>query len=358
MSYNLRNKEFYIRNKQYSKENYFKEIEKLNLESRKSRQILIGEFELLRKKIIYKYANVTRIVNSTGNNLLNVKNGKNCFGVYDSENMKYCYRTFFEKDCMDITYSGKGELLYEYCTGSLNDYNVRFSYSAHDTVQDSEFVESCIFSRNLFGCISIKSKDYVILNKVYSKEEYQKLKEKIIEQMNKIPYIDKKGRVYKYGEFFPVELSNFAYNETMAQDFFPLTKEQTIEAGHSWKDSENKNYIITIFTKDIPDNINDVDKKIFNEVLGCVHEEKCNHHCLKAFRLTQDEFNFYKKHNIPIPNKCSNCRYYERFSQIPPPKLWHRKCMKEGCNNEFETSYAPERPEIVYCERCYQSEVY
>ena len=37
-----------------------------------------------------------------------------------------------------------------------------------------------------------------------------------------------------------------------------------------------------------------------------------------------------------------------------PRRLWHRKCMKEGCENEFETAYAPDRPEIVYCERCYQ----
>jgi len=26
--------------------------------------------------------------------------------------------------------------------------------------------------------------------------------------------------------------------------------------------------------------------------------------------------------------------------------------------NEFETAYAPDRPEIVYCEKCYQQEVY
>jgi hypothetical protein len=47
-----------------------------------------------------------------------------------------------------------------------------------------------------------------------------------------------------------------------------------------------------------------------------------------------------------------------RIKRVNPPKLWHRKCMKEGCQNEFETSYAPERPEIVYCEKCYQQEVY
>ena len=31
--------------------------------------------------------------------------------------------------------------------------------------------------------------------------------------------------------------------------------------------------------------------------------------------------------------------------------------MKPGCKNEFETSYAPDRPEIVYCEQCYNEEV-
>ncbi len=56
--------------------------------------------------------------------------------------------------------------------------------------------------------------------------------------------------------------------------------------------------------------------------------------------------------------KCFHCRHANRLKKINPFKLWHRSCIHEGCNNEFETSYAPERPEIVYCERCYQNEVY
>ncbi len=31
---------------------------------------------------------------------------------------------------------------------------------------------------------------------------------------------------------------------------------------------------------------------------------------------------------------------------------------EKHCPNEFETSYAPDRPEIIYCEKCYQQEVY
>jgi hypothetical protein len=358
MSSNLRNKQYLLRNKQYTKEAYFQEIEKFNLGSREIQEELIQEFKNICAKAIYRYANILRAVSSTGNNLLNTKNCKFCFDTSNSENLKYNYRAINMKDSMDMFFGGWSELLYEYTTGSKNDYNVKFSYSAMNQVHNADYTESCINSKNLFGCISVRNKENVILNKVYSKEEYDKLRERIIEQMNEMPFVDKKGRVYKYGEFFPIETSAFAYNESCAQDFFPFTKEEALREGYNWREKEEKDYAVTMEAADIPDDTKEVDESILKEVLGCVHEEKCNHQCLKAFRLTKDEFKFYKKHNIPIPNKCSNCRYYERFEKILPPKLWHRKCMKPGCSNEFETSYAPDRPEIVYCERCYQQEVY
>ena len=68
--------------------------------------------------------------------------------------------------------------------------------------------------------------------------------------------IDNKGKIYKYGEFFPSELSPFAYNETIAQEYFPLSKEQALEQGYKWKDKEERNYMVDIKSKDIPDNIN------------------------------------------------------------------------------------------------------
>jgi len=359
LSSNLRNKQYYIRNKRYPKEEYLKELEKLNFGSRRTQELLINEFENICEKAIYRYANIIKSVYSSGNNLLNVKNCKECFDTCNSENIKYGYRCLNNmKDSMDIFFSSGSEMLYEYTTGSLNDYNVKFSYSAMNHVRDADYTESCVDSADIFGCVGIKNKKNVILNKVYKKEEYEKLREKIIKQMNEMPYIDQKNRIYKYGEFFPIEISSFAYNETVAQDFFPLSKEEILKRGYNWREPEEKKYNITIKGINIPDDIKDTDKKILEEVLGCIHEGKCNHQCTTAFHLTQDEFNFYKKHTIPIPNKCPNCRYYERFLKLLPPRLWHRKCMKEGCANEFETSYAPDRPEIVYCERCYQQAVY
>ena len=357
MCSNLRNKQFYIRNKKYPKEEYEKEVKKINLGSRNIRQSLIKEFQELSRHAIYRYANIINSHNSTGNNLLNMKNSTYCFDCYDGEDFKYCNRNFTSKDCMDCDYNMTSELMYEYITGGRADYNVKFSYSAMGNVKDADYTHCCFTSTNLFGCVGLRNKENAILNKVYSKEEFIKLRAKIIEHMNEKPYVDKGGRVYKYGEYFPMEISPFAYNETPAQDFETLTKTEAIEKGYHWKDIDNKDYNITIKSENIPDDIREVKNEILNEALECEHKGECNHQCFTAFRITQGELQFYKQHNIPLPSKCANCRFYERFAIVPLPKLYKRTCV--NCDKvEFETPYAPERPEKIYCESCYNKEIY
>lgn len=359
LSSNLRNKEFYIRNQKYSKEEYFKEVEKLNFKSRNSREKIIKEFEEVKKKAIYRFANIVRSVNSTGNNLSGVKNCQNCFDAWEVENLKYCYRALNGfKDSMDSGFGLKSEMLYEYITGAANDYNVKFSCAALNSVRNADYTDYCTDCNNIFGCIGLKKKENAILNKIYPKEEFEKLRAEIIKQMNEMPYIDKASRIYKYGEFFPIELSPWAYNETMAQEIFSLTKEEAKKNGYTWREDEKRNFEITMHPEKIPDSIDEVNEEILKEVLGCAHKGECAHQCITAFRITDYELKFYKKHNIPLPVLCPNCRYGERSAQLPALRLWKRSCMKEGCQNEFETPYAPERPETVYCERCYQNEVY
>lgn len=356
MSSNLRSKQYYFRNEQYSKEDYLAEVARINFGSREGRQKLIEEFSDLKQKAIYKYANLVNSPNSTGNNLTNMKNCLRCFDGYDGEDFKYSFRNFTSKDCMDCDFNQTSELMYEYLTGGLADYNIRFAFSVENS-RDIEYSQSCRSSSNLFGCFGVNKGEYMILNKAYSKEEFLALREKIIKHMKEMPYIDKQGRVYSYGEYFPPEICPHGYNETLAQEFEPLLKEQALKNNYSWKDAEEKNPIITTPFDKIPDDINTVDDKILKETLGCVHADKCNHQCSGGFRITQGELQFYKQHNIPLPDKCANCRYYERFNQVPLPKLYHRTCMK--CNKvEFETPYAPDRPEKVYCESCYNKEVY
>ena len=197
------------------------------------------------------------------------------------------------------------------------------------------------------------------------KEQYLELKKKIIEHMRKTG---------EWGEYFPGSVSPFAYNESMAQDYFPLKKEEAIKKGYKWYDRPKPNYEHTLNSKDLPEKISETKDEILNEIIQCKTQASENTkndypQCTTAFRLISLELNLYKKLGVPIPEYCFSCRRTERFKLRNPRKLWHRGCMKDGCKNEFETSYAPDpryaegsgeasRPEIVYCEKCYQAEVY
>ena len=373
----LRNKQYCFLNTQYSKEEYTRLVSELEPGGFKNLMKAKEEFKKLILTSLSRFARFRNAINSTGDDLTNVKKLKNCYASREAEN---CAHSLFAvdsiKDSYDVTFAGiKAELLYEMHSTpqSSRSYFNYLVWSSNET----QYSQDCYSSSDLFVCVGLRNKSYCILNKQYTKEEYEKLVPRIIEHMNSMPYIDKKGRVYKYGEFFPPELSPFSYNETIAQEYFPLTKEETESKGYRWKDPEPRNYEITLKTEAIPDHIKDVKESILNEIIGCAHEQKCNEQCTQAFRIISQELEFYKKMNLPLPRLCPNCRHYQRIKQRNPLKLWQRKCTCAGiqsengiyqnsashrhgtthCPEEFETSYAPERPEIVYCEDCYQSEV-
>ena len=175
----------------------------------------------------------------------------------------------------------------------------------------------------------------------------------------------------EWGQFFPSRYSPFGYNETLAEIYFPLEKEDAKQGGFKWQ--ENLQFTAqkeTLKSSEIPDSIQDISDNILDEVLSCLS-------CHRNYRIIPQELTFYREMRIPIPRQCFYCRNRARFAFRNPYKLWHRKCTCGGeksengiyqnqtshfhgsshCPNEFETSYAPDRPEIVYCEQCYQTEV-
>lgn len=353
----LVNKQYYIFNKPHTKEEYEKFL-KDNIGSYEKHLAHLKKVNELRLAMPHRYARIYKAVNSDGNDLWNVRNTHMSFTSGHAEDSKYlffCRRG--TKDCYDTSFQGfNAELLYEVAHG-FSGSNTAFSVRNLSN-QNTYYSEECQNCLNIFGCEGLRKKQYCILNKQYTKEEYEELLPKIIKHVEEMPYIDQKGRIYKYGEFFPSDLSPFAYNETIAQEYYPLTKEQILEQKYLWKDTDARNYKIDFKTDEIPDDIKEVKDDIVNKVIACTHEGKCLEQCTEAFKIVPEELKFYKKMNLPLPRLCPNCRHYQRINFRNPLKLWNRKCMKNGCENEFKTSYSPDRPEIVYCERCYQQEIY
>jgi hypothetical protein len=365
MSSNLRNKSYVFNNIQLSKEEYFEKIKQYDLGSFSVIKRLKGDFEELKNNSIRKFATITNSQEVTGDHIYNTYNSKNVFDV--SDNVKNSKHLFWSvNNIFDCYYSnavGAIENSFEMNDAGVGGLLCRFSSVVYSSTE-VDYSFNCYNCHNIFGCIGLQNKSYCILNTQYTKEEYMDLLPKIKEQMINIPYIDQKGRSYKYGEFFPIELSPFSYNETVANDFFPLTKEEIYNLGYKYREKESRDYKPTLLSSNIPDSVLEINESIINEVISC-DTLPGSDRCTIAFKIRPDELIFYKRFNIPIPRRCYQCRHKQRFLQRNPLKLWHRSCMceKEGhkhagkCQIEFETSYSPERPEIIYCEKCYQQEV-
>jgi hypothetical protein len=369
-SANLRNKSYYFFNTPCTKEEYEKKVAEYNLHTREGILKAKKDSEEFWKTLPNKSHQGIKNVDCTGSYVSNSKNVKDSFFVRESENLRYCQylqETPGVKDCYDFSIWGDGaELVYEATSCGTGVSNVKFALLTQENVHDTEYTIACTNgSAYLFGCVGLRKKEYCILNKQYSKDEYFTLVDKIKKHMIEMPYVDKNGYVYKYGEYFPSEFSPFAYNETLAQEYFPLGRDEAISKGYRWRDVEKKNYVPTINAKDIPSNIKETRDNIVDEILECEHAGECNHNCPGAFKIIPNELTFYKKIGVPLPTLCSPCRTLERLNKRLPIGLNERQCdcdlenhNHDGrCGNIFQTGFKKENGDVVYCETCYQEEI-
>lgn len=371
----LRNKQYHIFNKPYTKEAYQEFLKNNSLTSQKNLAVLRKKAEEVWLSVPHRDAFIVKCTDCIGNFINESRRAKNAWNAEKIEDSRNLYIAAGLKDSYDLTSVGWGELMYE-GGHSVGLYHSKFFIyiigGATAEKVGASYLEYCyatIGSNNCFGSANMKKQEYCILNKKYSKKEYEELLPKIKEHMAKKPYTDAKGRIYGYGEFFPIELSPFGYNETAAQDWYPLTKEEAVAKGYTWSDYESQTkYEISDY--EIPDDIREVKDDILEKVLKCEVSGK-------PYRIIPMELQFLRRMGLPIPRRSPLQRHKDRIAKLLPRRLYKRNCQCAGdaddnkiykntaahfhgpahCPNPIDTPYAPERPEIVYCEQCYIREV-
>lgn len=349
----LRHKTLHMFNQAVSQEEWSERMQSLVL-TPQIFETMREHSDQIRLQMPHLCAKIIQCENATGDHLYRCRNAHQCFDVTEAENTKYVtYAPWKVVNGQDAYACGELEWVYEFLGGAVGIFNVAFTAFTANGLDHSYYCVLCLNGcSHLFGCIGLKHREYCILNTQYTKEEYEALVPKIIEHMR---------RTSEWGEFFTPIISPFAYNETVAQQEFPLSKDEALKRGLRWRDPEQKDYQAQ--TCDIPENIADVPDTITKELLTCTctahacHPEPAEGSpCRKNYRIIPQELRFYRKMELPIPRKCPDCRHRERLKLRNPRKLFARACAK--CGKEMQTTYAPERPEIVYCEDCYLAAVY
>ncbi len=338
-SVNLVNREYVFMNEQLSKEDYFEKLNTLDLDQRSRVLEAKTYFKEHRLKYPHKYMIGEMNEGVSGNVVYHSRNAFDCYDASDLEDCRYCAWFHTGKNCMDIYSWGypNTEECYECLEVGDNSRRVFFSV----TTQNSDelfYTLNCMQSNYLFGCVSLKRSKYCILNKQYSKAEYETLIPKIITHMQETG---------EWGEFFPMWVSPLAYNQTIAIDYFPLKKDEVLALRAKW--NEGAPITSPALTVEISDSIHEVENSICDQILTCAE-------CRRPYKIIPQEFQFYKTQTIPVPDRCFQCRHQSRLKARNPRRLWDRNCAK--CSAEIQTSYAPYRPELVYCEACYLEEVY
>ncbi|MBI5411949.1 hypothetical protein HZA43_02095 [Candidatus Peregrinibacteria bacterium] len=334
----LRNAEYHIYNKPVKKEEYEKKLAEVFLEKLSTRanfQALKDWYRELKMKTPRRYAMIISSEDCTGDYIYNSRGCEQCFEVFDSENCRYSYFMVHQNfNCVDTSFVTECRNSYQ-SLSVVGGEGIRFSiYCWYDS--NILYSDLCMNSEELFGCVGLNKANHCILNKKYKPEAYKELRQKIVAHMSA------SGGTGEWGQFFPIKNSPFPYNDTAAQDYYPLNQEQVLAKGWQWNSETSAvpsgEYVA------LPEDIKQVTDAVLKHKILC---RKCG----RGYRVMKRELNIYRVNFIPLPEICPDCRHLRRLKKKNHYSLYNRTCQK--CGKALQTSYAPNRQEIVYCEECY-----
>lgn len=294
MSFGLRNQQYCILNQQHTRDDYLQKLAEIDFTSYPLVEQLKTRF--FEKIMPGQYSKILNCENSDGNFLINCKNCHECFDVESAED---CHRVTVGanriKDVYDTHAVVDGSELIFQCVSVTEGYNCHNVIGCWTTKKScySEFLQGC---SDCVGCISLRRRQYCILNKQYSKEEYEYLKKQIREKMGD-----------RFGSPFPLWLAPFTYQDSGYRDYATLTREELQTLGWNYGEEKKKE----LFTgelhesSEIPDRLNDFRDEHLPRIYRCPVSDR-------PFKITAQELTLLKKIGAPIPRHHFDQRFRER----------------------------------------------
>ncbi len=272
----------------------------------------------------------------SGNHLYESRKLEACYDMKRCETCTHCYTGFNVENSSDISFTGHpGARFCYHCLTLMNTERAlcsQFLQNCHD-VAYSEFCFGC---RDLLGCTGLRKAAGCILNRRYSADEYHALRATIIADMK---------RRGEWGEFFPASHSPFAYNESIAAEYQPLSRAEIEARGLRWREptvgTETAGAIATADAGALSD------ENLLRTALLC---EETN----RPFRMQPSELEFLRARMLPLPRQCPDVRLTARMALRPPRELFSTECAT--CRAPLRSALAHEH-RAVLCECCYTRHV-
>lgn len=313
LCWNLKNKKYCIANKQYTKEEYEKEIKKYDLSSRKVYNKLKKQFlDFIENKAYWKNIHYFNTNNCVWDYIDNSDNSQNCFFVWDTKDCKNWIRSWWVKSSKNFVSIYESEKIFNSTMVQDNCFNISYCWNVIRS-KNLEYCINCFDCENCFLSAGLVWKKFFILNKEYKEVEYKKLKYMIISDMK-----DK----WVYWDFFPNYFSATSYNESLSWFSYPLSIQEQKELWFNvfnLDDSKNIHYKNVL---DIPDILDNTKK---DDIIWAYYDEKNK----KVIQITSLDIEFCTKMNCPLNDKFYIERIKDNFSWLfPHYELRETKCSK------------------------------
>ena len=154
----------------------------------------------------------------------------------------------------------------------------------------------------------MRDAQYCIYNKQYTKDEYEVMVATIITSMQE---------QWTRWEFFPIAISPFAYNQTLANTLYPMSKEDATSKWYRRANEENTinipEWAVTITPKDFTRQERAAlidDDTLTSKILICAET-------WRPFRILPQDLKFYRTYGIIPPYYHPDVRHEHRTAIRP-----------------------------------------
>ncbi len=326
---NLARREYCVFNEQKTKEEYEAFLKSVDLQSYAEREKLRAKWMTLAQSLPQPAIRAHASEDVSGNWIRNSKSVHESLMIANGENLKYCYSLdgHGNRDCMDVTLWGEGiELCYESSLVGVGSSNLIFCYYLFGNCSNLTYCSVMGSCSNCFACVGLRNKKYCIFNVQYTEEAYNAMVPEIIDHMRENN---------EWGEHVPITFSPIPYNQSLAQRYFSLTKDEARARGALWY-VDHREPGEGIAAKDLPDRLPATDDVII--VKSALSD--------RPFKITSEEIKRYRQFNVPLPRLTYDERMEARMRRMGGLKLYDRTCAKTG--KPIHTTTPPDSPLILW----------
>ncbi|MDA1038209.1 MAG: hypothetical protein O2877_00795 [bacterium] len=229
------------------------------------------------------------------------------------------------------------------CVSSPESSRLKCSYRS-TRCEQSEYLFGCIDCVNCFGCIGIKNKQFCILNKQYSEEDYWNLVDQLKCQLLEDG---------SYGEYFPTTMATTYVPENGAVLYAGASESDMRALGGLVFDPESEgatgkdrvDLAMARRVEEIPDSIDDLS----DDWIGVPIYDS---HTKRTFAFLKPEVEYYRKMRIAPPAEHFVLRMKQLSDVGQKAQFIHKHC--SACSKEIVVSVNLRYPDRkIYCRDCY-----